>query len=61
MKPLFFFFSSGDVDHILSVTTSRYAINKIKTPIKTAWYPWFFNGEVINDVVIIRSSNPTIS
>ncbi|TMW85269.1 hypothetical protein EJD97_023415 [Solanum chilense] len=37
---------SGDVDHILSVTTSRYAINKIKTPVKTAWYPWFFNGEV---------------
>ncbi|XP_059314075.1 serine carboxypeptidase 1-like [Lycium ferocissimum] len=37
---------SGDVDHILSVTTSRYAIDKIKTPVKTPWYPWFFQGEV---------------
>ncbi|XP_016463740.2 serine carboxypeptidase 1-like [Nicotiana tabacum] len=37
---------SGDVDHIVSVTTSRYAINKIKTPVKTPWYPWFFQGEV---------------
>ncbi|KAH0783592.1 hypothetical protein KY290_003190 [Solanum tuberosum] len=37
---------SGDIDHILSVTTSRYAINKIKTPVKTAWYPWSFHGEV---------------
>ncbi|KAM3377152.1 hypothetical protein P3S68_009565 [Capsicum galapagoense] len=37
---------SGDIDHILPVTTSRYAIDKIKTPIKTPWYPWFFQGEV---------------
>ncbi|XP_006346530.2 serine carboxypeptidase II-3-like [Solanum tuberosum] len=37
---------SGDIDHILSVTTSRYDINKIKTPVKTAWYPWSFHGEV---------------
>ncbi|XP_016463746.1 serine carboxypeptidase 1-like [Nicotiana tabacum] len=37
---------SGDVDHILPVTTSRYAIDKIKTPVKTPWYPWFFQGEV---------------
>ncbi|CAN4112240.1 unnamed protein product [Withania somnifera] len=37
---------SGDVDHILSVTTSSYAIDKIKTPVKTPWHPWFFQGEV---------------
>ncbi|KAK4740051.1 hypothetical protein R3W88_003748 [Solanum pinnatisectum] len=37
---------SGDIDHILPVTTSRYGIDKIKTPVKTAWYPWFFQGEV---------------
>ncbi|CAN4107677.1 unnamed protein product [Withania somnifera] len=37
---------SGDIDHILPVTTSRYAIDKIKTPVKTPWYPWFFQGEV---------------
>nr|XP_009801013.1 PREDICTED: serine carboxypeptidase-like 32 [Nicotiana sylvestris] len=37
---------SGDTDYIVSVTTSRYAIDKIKTPIKTSWYPWYFQGEV---------------
>ncbi|XP_006346454.2 serine carboxypeptidase II-3-like [Solanum tuberosum] len=37
---------SGDIDHMLSVTTSTYAIDKIKTPVKTPWYPWFFQGEV---------------
>ncbi|MCD7446108.1 hypothetical protein HAX54_037315 [Datura stramonium] len=37
---------SGDTDHILSVTTTRYAINKIKTPVKTPWYPWYFLDEV---------------
>ncbi|WMV12940.1 hypothetical protein MTR67_006325, partial [Solanum verrucosum] len=37
---------SGDIDHVLSVTTSTYAIDKIKTPVKTPWYPWFFQGEV---------------
>ncbi|KAK4340263.1 hypothetical protein RND71_041725 [Anisodus tanguticus] len=37
---------SGDIDHILSVTTSKYAIDKIETPVKTPWYPWFFQGEV---------------
>lgn len=37
---------SGDTDNVLSVTTTRYAINKIKTPVKTRWYPWYFQGEV---------------
>ncbi|XP_060217277.1 serine carboxypeptidase 1-like [Lycium barbarum] len=37
---------SGDTDYIVSVTTSRYAIDKIKTPIKKSWYPWYFEGEV---------------
>ncbi|KAK4340262.1 hypothetical protein RND71_041724 [Anisodus tanguticus] len=37
---------SGDTDYIVSVTTSRYAIDKIKTSIKKSWYPWYFEGEV---------------
>lgn len=43
---------SGDTDSVLAVTTTRYAINKIKTAVKTPWYPWYFQGEV-NKVVII--------
>ncbi|XP_004230806.2 serine carboxypeptidase 1 [Solanum lycopersicum] len=37
---------SGDTDSVLAVTTTRYAINKIKTAVKTPWYPWYFQGEV---------------
>ncbi|KAJ8572337.1 hypothetical protein K7X08_008848 [Anisodus acutangulus] len=37
---------SGDTDYIGSVTTSRYATDKIKTPVKKSWYPWHFQGEV---------------
>ncbi|KAK4378415.1 hypothetical protein RND71_000277 [Anisodus tanguticus] len=37
---------SGDTDYIGSVTTSRYVIDKIKTPVKKSWYPWHFQGEV---------------
>ncbi|WMV12936.1 hypothetical protein MTR67_006321 [Solanum verrucosum] len=37
---------SGDTDSVLPVTTTRYDINKIKTPVKTPWYSWYFQGEV---------------
>ncbi|KAK8571312.1 hypothetical protein V6N13_103440 [Hibiscus sabdariffa] len=37
---------SGDTDGALPVTCSRYAINKLGMPIKTAWYPWYIHGEV---------------
>ncbi|XVE70009.1 hypothetical protein DITRI_Ditri10aG0037400 [Diplodiscus trichospermus] len=37
---------SGDTDGALPVTCSRYAINKLGVPIKTAWYPWYIQGEV---------------
>ncbi|XWS21145.1 hypothetical protein CRYUN_Cryun30bG0030400 [Craigia yunnanensis] len=37
---------SGDTDGALPVTCSRYAINKLRMPIKTAWYPWYTQGEV---------------
>ncbi|XP_019230874.1 PREDICTED: serine carboxypeptidase II-3-like, partial [Nicotiana attenuata] len=37
---------SGDTDNVLPVTTTRYAINKMGTPVKTPWYPWNFQGEV---------------
>ncbi|XP_022765961.1 serine carboxypeptidase-like 40 [Durio zibethinus] len=36
----------GDTDGALPVTCSRYVINKLGTPIKTAWYPWYTRGEV---------------
>lgn len=37
---------SGDIDANVPVTTTRYAINRLKLPIETAWRPWYFENEV---------------
>lgn len=37
---------SGDMDAVVPVTDTRYAIKKLKLPVKTAWYPWYLQGEV---------------
>ncbi|KDP38391.1 hypothetical protein JCGZ_04316 [Jatropha curcas] len=37
---------SGDTDSVVSVTSSRYAINNFKLPIHTAWRPWYTSSEV---------------
>ncbi|XP_059650037.1 uncharacterized protein LOC132295764 [Cornus florida] len=37
---------SGDTDGRVPVTTSRYAIKKLKTSVETPWYPWYTQGEV---------------
>ncbi|PSS09966.1 Serine carboxypeptidase-like [Actinidia chinensis var. chinensis] len=37
---------SGDTDGRIPVTSTKYSINKMKLPVKTAWYPWMLNGEV---------------
>ncbi|KAI5603678.1 hypothetical protein POPTR_001G261201v4 [Populus trichocarpa] len=37
---------SGDTDGRVPFTSTQYAINKMKLPIKTEWYPWFYGGEV---------------
>ncbi|XP_016510617.1 putative serine carboxypeptidase-like 23 [Nicotiana tabacum] len=37
---------SGDMDVVVPVTDTRYAIKKLKLPIRTAWYPWYFQEEV---------------
>ncbi|XP_028776305.1 serine carboxypeptidase-like 40 [Neltuma alba] len=37
---------SGDVDGRVPVTSTKYSIEKMNLPIKTAWHPWFVNGEV---------------
>uniref|UniRef100_A0A251V750 Putative peptidase S10, serine carboxypeptidase, Alpha/Beta hydrolase fold protein n=1 Tax=Helianthus annuus TaxID=4232 RepID=A0A251V750_HELAN len=37
---------SGDVDAQVPITSSRYAINALNLPIKTAWRPWYLNKEV---------------
>ncbi|XP_039034625.1 serine carboxypeptidase 1-like [Hibiscus syriacus] len=42
---------SGDLDSIVPVTSTRYAINKLKLPIKTAWRPWSRDEEVGGYVV----------
>ncbi|XP_057512805.1 serine carboxypeptidase-like 40 [Actinidia eriantha] len=37
---------SGDTDGRMPVTSTKYSINKMKLPVKTAWHPWLHNGEV---------------
>ncbi|KAK9748330.1 hypothetical protein RND81_02G050200 [Saponaria officinalis] len=37
---------SGDVDSLVSVTATRFAINKMKLAVKTPWYAWYNEGEV---------------
>ncbi|PHU18849.1 Serine carboxypeptidase II-3 [Capsicum chinense] len=37
---------NGDMDAVVPVTDTRYAIKKLKLPVKTAWYPWYLQGEV---------------
>ncbi|KAK8618345.1 hypothetical protein V6N13_132339 [Hibiscus sabdariffa] len=42
---------SGDVDSAVPITSTRYGINKLKLPIKTAWRSWSTNEEVAGYVV----------
>ncbi|XP_052194311.1 serine carboxypeptidase 1-like isoform X1 [Diospyros lotus] len=37
---------SGDTDGRVPVTSTRYAIDRLQTSVKTPWYPWYLNGEV---------------
>ncbi|XWS72969.1 hypothetical protein CRYUN_Cryun02cG0085500 [Craigia yunnanensis] len=37
---------SGDVDAAVPITSTRYGLNILKLPIKTAWRPWSNNNEV---------------
>ncbi|KAL0356800.1 UNVERIFIED_CONTAM: Serine carboxypeptidase II-3 [Sesamum calycinum] len=37
---------SGDTDGRVPVTTTRYSMSKLGTPVKTPWYPWYYQGEV---------------
>ncbi|KAL1178567.1 hypothetical protein V6Z11_A03G105300, partial [Gossypium hirsutum] len=37
---------NGDTDGALPLSCSKYAINKLGMPIKTAWYTWYIHGEV---------------
>ncbi|KAK6272436.1 PREDICTED: serine carboxypeptidase II-3 [Theobroma cacao] len=42
---------SGDVDAVVPITTTRYGINILNPPIKTAWRSWSNNDEVGGYVV----------
>ncbi|XP_006354958.1 putative serine carboxypeptidase-like 23 [Solanum tuberosum] len=37
---------SGDMDVVVPVTDTRYAIKKLNLSVKTSWYPWYLQGEV---------------
>ncbi|KAK3025246.1 hypothetical protein RJ639_044594 [Escallonia herrerae] len=38
--------TTGDTDSVIPVTSTRYSITKLGTPVRTAWYPWYAQGEV---------------
>lgn len=42
---------SGDTDGVVPITSSRYAINTFKLPVKTAWRAWYSDNEVGGYVV----------
>ncbi|CDP08507.1 unnamed protein product [Coffea canephora] len=37
---------NGDIDSVCSVTTTRYALNKLRLSAKTPWHAWYTQGEV---------------
>ncbi|CDP08505.1 unnamed protein product [Coffea canephora] len=41
----------GDIDSVCSVTTTRYALNKLRLSAKTPWHAWYTQGEVGGYVV----------
>ncbi|XP_022860834.1 serine carboxypeptidase-like 40 isoform X1 [Olea europaea var. sylvestris] len=42
---------SGDTDGRVPVTTTKYSLTKLGSPVKTPWYPWYLHGEVGGYVV----------
>uniref|UniRef100_A0A7N2KSC8 Carboxypeptidase n=1 Tax=Quercus lobata TaxID=97700 RepID=A0A7N2KSC8_QUELO len=42
---------SGNMDGLVSVTTSRYSINTLNLPVNTTWRPWYSGNEVGGYVV----------
>lgn len=45
---------SGDIDGVVPVTSSRYAINTMEVPVETTWRAWYSNGEVGGYVVVYK-------
>ena len=48
---------SGDIDGRVPVTSTKYSLSVMKLPVKTAWYPWFVNGEVISFLFMLSISS----
>ena len=46
---------SGDTDSAIPVTSAKYAVNKLKLAVKTAWYPWYLQNEVILLIALATS------
>ncbi|KAF7137876.1 hypothetical protein RHSIM_Rhsim07G0231400 [Rhododendron simsii] len=43
---------SGDVDGVIPVTSSRYAINTFKLPVTNAWRAWYSNRDEVGGYVV---------
>lgn len=46
---------SGDTDANVPVTYTRYAINKLKLSVETAWRPWYSENEVGLQLLLLIS------
>ncbi|GJU03996.1 cell division protein FtsZ homolog 2-2, chloroplastic-like protein, partial [Tanacetum coccineum] len=44
---------SGESDARIPVTSTRYAIKRLKPSLKTQWYPWMYQGEVTHLVIFV--------
>ncbi|KAI3446020.1 hypothetical protein Pfo_002685 [Paulownia fortunei] len=42
---------SGDRDGLIPVTTTRYSMPKLGSPIKTSWYPWYSEEEARTNLI----------
>ncbi|KAL2535977.1 Serine carboxypeptidase-like 40 [Forsythia ovata] len=49
---------SGDIDAVVPVTASRYAINSLKLPIENTWRPWYLNNEPMGRCLQMPGLNP---
>ncbi|XP_050283572.1 serine carboxypeptidase-like 40 isoform X7 [Quercus robur] len=52
---------SGDIDGRVPVTSTKYSINKMKLPIKTAWHPWFLTKDQVGGYTQVYEGDLTFA
>ncbi|XP_075644389.1 serine carboxypeptidase-like 40 [Castanea sativa] len=52
---------SGDIDGRVPVTSTKYSINKMQLPIKTAWHPWFLTKDQVGGYTQVYEGDLTFA